>query len=235
MGWPGRAGPLGARVAATYRATASPAAYRAKIKKPSEPAVSAARALGASVDAETVLALSPASARIGEPLYEAQPPTGYRLRRRARLSPWAPLAVLFTDRGLRYTLLAALFFAPSVIAIKEAILRSDPPTGTLGGYVAASLIVTPLVLKTSRHHFATLPRHWKELLALGVFSALTTMSQGVAYTMTLSSYVEAVKQIEILFAMAIGIVAFGEKQRVRESLPGAVVMLLGMVLLSLAK
>jgi drug/metabolite transporter (DMT)-like permease len=154
---------------------------------------------------------------------------------RARLSPWAPLVVLFTDRGLRYTLLAALFFAPSVIAIKEAILRSDPPTGTLGGYVAASLIVTPLVLKTSRHHFATLPRHWKELLALGLFAALTTMSQGVAYTMTLSSYVEAVKQIEILFAMAIGIVAFGEKQRVRESLPGAVVMLLGMVLLSLAK
>jgi uncharacterized protein (DUF1800 family) len=85
---------LVARVAATYRATAgdisdmlrtivespeftSPAAYRAKIKKPSELVVSAARALGASVDAETVLALSRASARIGEPLYEAQPPTGY--------------------------------------------------------------------------------------------------------------------------------------------------------------
>jgi hypothetical protein len=46
--------------------------------------------------------------------------------------------------------------------------------------------------------------------------------------------VEAVKQVEILFAMGIGILAFGESQRVRESGPGAVVMLLGMVLLALA-
>jgi len=47
--------------------------------------------------------------------------------------------------------------------------------------------------------------------------------------------VEAVKQLEILFAMAIGVVWFGEAQRVRDSAPGAVVMLVGMVLLALAK
>jgi uncharacterized membrane protein len=52
--------------------------------------------------------------------------------------------------------------------------------------------------------------------------------------MTLSSYVEAVKQVEILFAMAIGVLAFGERQRVREIAPGALVMLAGVVLLSLA-
>ena len=52
--------------------------------------------------------------------------------------------------------------------------------------------------------------------------------------MTLSSYVEAVKQVEILFAMAIGVFVFGEAQRVRESAVGAVAMLIGMVLLALA-
>lgn len=153
---------------------------------------------------------------------------------RARISPWEPLRVLFTDRGQRYTLLAALFYAPSVITIKQAILASDPATGTLGGYAAASLMVTPLALVTSGRHFAAVPRYWKEFLALGLFAALTTLSQGVAYTLTLSSYVEAVKQVEILFAMAIGVQAFGEAQRVRESAPGAIVMLVGMVLLTLA-
>jgi drug/metabolite transporter (DMT)-like permease len=152
---------------------------------------------------------------------------------RARLSRWAPLAVLFTDRGQRYTLLAALFYAPSVITIKQAILASDASTGTLGGYAAASLLITPLALRTSAAHFLVVPRYWKEFVALGLFAALTTLSQGVAYTLTLSSYVEAVKQVEILFAMAIGILAFGEVQRVRESAMGAVVMLLGMVLLAL--
>ena len=91
-----------------------------------------------------------------------------------------------------------------------------------------------MALATSRRHFASLGRHWKEFVALGLFAALTTISQGYAYTLTLSSYVEAVKQVEIIFAMAIGILAFGEVQRVRESALGAVVMLIGMILLALA-
>jgi drug/metabolite transporter (DMT)-like permease len=153
---------------------------------------------------------------------------------RARVSVWAPLKVLVTDRGQRYTLLAAFLFAPSVITIKKAILASNAPMGTLGGYLAASALMTPLVLRTSRPHFAAIPRHWKEFVALGLFAALTTLSQGYAYTLTLSSYVEAVKQIEIVFAMAIGVLAFGEAQRVRASALGAVVMLVGMVLLALA-
>ena len=154
--------------------------------------------------------------------------------RRARVSPWAPLVVLVTDTGQRYTLLSALFYAPSVITIKQATLASDAATGTLGCYLAASLIVTVLALRTSARHFRAVPRYWKEFVSLGLFAALTTILQAKAYTLTLSSYVEAVKQIEILFAMAIGVLVFGEAQRVRESAVGAVVMLVGMVLLALA-
>ena len=153
---------------------------------------------------------------------------------RARVGLWQPLVVLVTDRGQRYTLLAALFYAPSVITIKQAILASNASMGTLGGYLAASIIMTPIALRTSARHFAQVPRYWKTFAALGLFAALTTISQGQAYKMTLSSYVEAVKQVEILFAMAIGVVAFGEAQRVRESALGAIVMLIGMVLLALA-
>ena len=154
--------------------------------------------------------------------------------RSARISLWEPLRVLFTDRGQRYTLLAALLYAPSVITIKMAILASNTAVGTFGTYFTASLMVTTLVLTTSARHFAAVPRYWKEFVALGLFAALTTLSQGKAYTLTLASYVEAVKQVEILYAMGIGVVAFGEGQRVRESALGAVVMLLGTVLLVLA-
>jgi drug/metabolite transporter (DMT)-like permease len=153
---------------------------------------------------------------------------------RAHIAWWAPLAVLFTDRGLRFTLLAALFFAPSVITIKWAMQCSDPYTGTLGGYLAASILVTPIVLVTSRRHFAEVPRYWKAFVSFGLFAALTTVTQGRAYLLTLSSYVEAVKQIEILLALAIGVVVFGEKQTVRDIAPGAIVMLMGVALLSLS-
>jgi drug/metabolite transporter (DMT)-like permease len=154
--------------------------------------------------------------------------------RRSRVGLWQPLVVLVTDRGQRYTLLAALLYAPSVITIKQAILTSNAAMGTLGGYLAASAIMTPIALRTSARHFGQVPRHWREFVALGLFAALTTISQGHAYTLTLSSYVEAVKQVEILFAMAVGVLAFGEAQRVREAAVGAVVMLVGMVLLALA-
>jgi uncharacterized protein (DUF1800 family) len=50
-------------------------AYRAKIKTPFELVVSAVRALGA--DADTSMPLVQWVGRIGEPLYQCQPPTGY--------------------------------------------------------------------------------------------------------------------------------------------------------------
>jgi len=65
--------------------------------------------------------------------------------------------------------------------------------------------MTPIALRTSPRHFVQGPRYWKTFAALGLFAALTTISQGHAYTLTLSSYVEAVKQVDILFAMAIGV------------------------------
>ncbi len=53
----------------------SRAAYRSKIKKPFELVASAARALGA--EADVPLSLVAWTGRIGEPLYQCQPPTGY--------------------------------------------------------------------------------------------------------------------------------------------------------------
>jgi uncharacterized protein (DUF1800 family) len=50
-------------------------AYRAKIKTPYELVVSTARALGTDVD--TPMPLVQWTGRIGEPLYQCQPPTGY--------------------------------------------------------------------------------------------------------------------------------------------------------------
>jgi uncharacterized protein (DUF1800 family) len=50
-------------------------AYRAKIKTPFELVISTARALGTDVD--TPMPLVQWTGRIGEPLYQCQPPTGY--------------------------------------------------------------------------------------------------------------------------------------------------------------
>ena len=51
--------------------------------------------------------------------------------------------------------------------------------------------------------------------------------------MTLSSYVEAVKQVEVLFAEGIGWLVFGEAERARDSLWGCLVILAGAALINL--
>lgn len=152
----------------------------------------------------------------------------------ARISVWEPLRVLVTDRGQRYTLLAAFLYAPAVLTFKQVVLTSDPATATFAAYSAASLVMTPLVLTTSARHLTAIPRYWATFTAVGLFATLTSLSHGIAYTLALASYVEAVKQVDILFAMAAGLLFFGESERVRDAALGATVMLLGMVLLALA-
>jgi uncharacterized protein (DUF1800 family) len=108
---------LVARVAGTYMSTGgdipamlrtifespefySADAYRAKIKKPFEFVASAVRALGGSTDAQGGMALARASAEIGEPLYQAQPPTGYADRGEVWVNAGALLARMNFALGL---------------------------------------------------------------------------------------------------------------------------------------
>src|SRR5262249_35131853 len=56
---------------------------RAKVKKPTEFVVSAVRALGGRVDTRGALELARAASKIGERLYQVEPPTGYEGRAEA--------------------------------------------------------------------------------------------------------------------------------------------------------
>jgi uncharacterized membrane protein len=152
---------------------------------------------------------------------------------RARVSPWAPLIALVRDPGQRYTLGAAFFFAPSVIFIKKIALLSSPTFAVFMGYVFCSAIITPFAVYRSGRHFRQIGRHWWSFVALGAFAAISTWLGTAAYTMTVSSYVEAVKQLELLMALVIGYLVFGEGARIKLIWPGCVVMVLGLVLLIL--
>ncbi len=153
---------------------------------------------------------------------------------KSRISIWAPLRELLVDPGLRYTLAAAFFYAPSVVLIKLLILRSDVYFANLAGYLAASLMVLPLALHRSAAHFRAIPRHGSAFVAMGLCAALTSICHSLAYELTLTSYVEAVKQTEILFALAAGYLVFNERARVRAILPGSLTIMAGMVLLRLS-
>jgi len=153
--------------------------------------------------------------------------------RQARISFLAPIAAIVRDPGQRWTLGAAMGYAPSVVLIKKMALLSDPMFAVLMGYVFCSAMITPYTLYRSRGQFVKIRRYWKGFVSLGACAALSTWFGTTAYTMTVSAYVEAVKQVEILFALAIGYFFFTEGATIRTIWPGTVVMLAGLVLLKL--
>jgi uncharacterized protein (DUF1800 family) len=120
-------------------------AYRAKIKSPFELVVSAVRALGTDVD--TPMPLVQWTGRIGEPLYQCQPPTGYS----DKADAWVNTGALLSRLNFSLTLAGnkvrgARTDVTSLLGLESA---SDPKTALdravgvfLGGQVAATTVET---------------------------------------------------------------------------------------------
>jgi uncharacterized protein (DUF1800 family) len=148
---------LVARVAGTYTSTGgdipamlrtifespeffSEDAYRAKIKKPFEFVASAVRALGGTTDATGGMALARASAEIGEPLYQAQPPTGYADRGAVWVNAGALLARMNFALGL-----ASGRYPHVSVALPALVAGADPssPSAVLDRLLASIVADQP--------------------------------------------------------------------------------------------
>ena len=96
-------------------------AYRAKIKKPFEFVASAVRVLGGRVEAQGAAALARATAEIGEPLYLAQPPTGYA----DRADAWVNAGALLARMNFALALTSGRY--PNVrIELPTLVAEADP-------------------------------------------------------------------------------------------------------------
>ena len=134
-----------------------------------------------------------------------------------------------------WTVLAGIGYAFSVVVIKQLAILSDPVFAVFMGYVFCSVLVTPYTLYRSSQHFGQIGKYWKSFISMGLFGTLSTWFGATAYTLTVSSYVEAVKQVEVLLAMVIGYVIFKEGSTIRLTWMGATVMLIGLVMLKLGE
>jgi len=153
--------------------------------------------------------------------------------KQARISMLAPITAIFKDPGQRWTLLAAMGYAPAVVLIKKMSLLSNPMFAMLMGYVFCSVMITPYALYRSWRHFSAVGKYWKSFVGMGAFAAGSALLSATAYTLTVSSYVEAVKQVEILLALVIGYIFFKESATIRDIWIGTVVMLAGLILMKL--
>jgi uncharacterized membrane protein len=150
--------------------------------------------------------------------------------KKAQVSFWKPFTLLFEDAGMRYALFAALLLAPALLFFKITIGLSDPYFPAFTNFGFAALCVLPLVRKVPATKYKSIAAHWKSFVLMGLFACLSTVFTSIGFQKSFVTYVEAVKQSEVLLALFAGIIFFKEHERVKNIWLGCCVIILGICL-----
>jgi drug/metabolite transporter (DMT)-like permease len=144
-----------------------------------------------------------------------------------------PLRCMARERGARLMFAVALIFSGTTAIGKIGLMHSSAAFfGT--AFVAAlavCLVLTAIARGEGRALVTELrPNRW--FVAIGAGVAAMTMLHFIAMSLTHVASVVAVKRSSLVVSVIIGRIFFGERGLVRR-LPGAVIMLAGVVLLGL--
>jgi drug/metabolite transporter (DMT)-like permease len=157
----------------------------------------------------------------------------YVLNIRERKKGWlAPYKALLNEKGPRIMLLVAFIWSIGGNLDKIGITNSSPFFWIFSLHLCASVATLPLVLWKTRHLPSSLLRNLRYLAPIGLFSAISGITQMTAVAMTLVAYVISVKRFSIIMSVLLGSLLFHEKG-LRERLTGVVIMIAGVLFITL--
>ena len=159
----------------------------------------------------------------------------------------APFKALLQEKGPKLMLIVAFIWSITSNYDKIGAVNSSPIIWVVAVNLFIAISIFPILLTSNKDYFqkkrSSLVKdgsYWeliKEnkniLLFTGFLSALTIIFQIYAITLTLVAYVIAIKRTSVCFGVIWGHLIFHEKG-VKERLTGAIVMVLGVVLIILS-
>jgi drug/metabolite transporter (DMT)-like permease len=143
----------------------------------------------------------------------------------------APVRAIASEKGSLIMLLVAAIWSISAVFDKVATVASSPSFYTTFFPAAFGVCYFPFMIYGARKTPVTrdlLPR----FVLLGLLTAVMTLSQFTAISMTVASYVIAIKRAGMVLSVVFGYFFFKEKH-LRARLTGAVLMTAGVIVLSL--
>lgn len=169
----------------------------------------------------------------------------------------APFQALLRERGPRLMLVVAFIWSVTSNFDKIGVTNSSPIIWIVAVNLFIVIFLLPVIIhwysKTKSHPDISdshpeisdnksspennkdlvilIQQNYKNLIFLGIFSALTSIFQMYALTLTLVAYVIAIKRTSVVFSVLWGHYLFREKG-VKERLLGASIMVLGVVLIA---
>lgn len=142
-----------------------------------------------------------------------------------------PLRAIRSEKGSVMMLLVAFIWSWAATFDKLAVLRSSPSYYAAFFAAAFGVLYSPFLvigLRTRKLERTQIPR----LFLLGAFSAVMILSQLSAIELAMASYVIAIKRAGAVVAVLFGYLFFKERH-LRARLAGAILMTLGVILISL--
>lgn len=149
------------------------------------------------------------------------------------------------DGAALLALTCALLFVGTSFFLKDAtteFVRLNPRVGS-GRFEAAAhtlfhttwievaLLSAGLRLRQPEQ-FRLVRPHWRRMLGIGIAGCTASLCWFWAYSIALVAYVKAVGQVESIFAVAMGVLLWGERQIWRQ-LPGMLLVVAGIALVLL--
>jgi len=145
----------------------------------------------------------------------------------------APFKALLKEKGPKLMLLVAFIWSITSNIDKIGVQNSSAIFWVITTDIFIALIMFPIMIyksRTNMHHIRT---SYKVLLPIGLFSAIASIFQMIAISLTLVAYVISIKRTSAIMSVLFGHLIFKE-EGVKERLLGAVIMVIGVLFIVLS-
>lgn len=144
----------------------------------------------------------------------------------------APFKAIFKEKGSVLMLIVALIFSIAANIDKIAILHSNPVFYIFLFHVFLMIIFSTIIQFKSKDKIKQIKKNYLGLILIGFLFAVMIISQMIAIKLTLVAYVISIKRMTAIFSVIFGYFFFKEKN-FKQSLLGAIIMVIGVVLIAL--
>ncbi len=144
-----------------------------------------------------------------------------------------PFRALLEEPGPRLMLLVAFIWSITSNIDKIGVQNSSPVFWSVAMTCFLAVALFPLMLIYSKPTTKSITGQMKYLVALGLFNALTFITQMIAINVILVAYVISIKRGSAVLSVVWGHIFFGEKG-LRERLTGVIIMVAGVMLIAIS-
>lgn len=151
----------------------------------------------------------------------------------AKVGLLEPIKAIIKEPGVKYMMVVAVLYSISANLDKIGTEASSAIFYSLSIHIVAVLGLTPLMILKSENWKKEIEDNTKYIIPIGLLNGLASVLYMAAFTYTLVIYISAIKRASTVTTVLGGWLLLGE-ENIRERLPGAIIIIIGVIIISVS-